>query len=107
MNGFAFDMLDKVLEEAIRSAEPSHSYPEGIKGAQAVAAAVYLGRTGATKDEIKAYSSSSSAMHSMSRSIRSVSGTALTLPVRDRSHRPSVSRVASHRRITEPGRRRS
>ena len=53
--GFAFNTLDEVLEEAKRSAEPSHSHPEGIKGAQAVAAAVFLARTGATKEDIKAY----------------------------------------------------
>jgi ADP-ribosylglycohydrolase len=53
--GFAFTTLDEVLSEAKRSAEPSHSHPEGIKGAQAVAAAVFLARTGATKDEIRSY----------------------------------------------------
>ncbi|HVN22870.1 MAG TPA: ADP-ribosylglycohydrolase family protein [Syntrophorhabdales bacterium] len=53
--GFAFDTLDHVLEEAKRSAEPSHSHPEGIKGAQATASAIYLTRTGATKQEIKTY----------------------------------------------------
>jgi ADP-ribosylglycohydrolase len=44
-----------VLAEAKRSAEVTHNHPEGIKGAQAVSAAVYLARTGATKDEVKAY----------------------------------------------------
>jgi len=53
--GFAFNTLDEVLEEAKRSAEPSHSHPEGIKGAKSVAAAVYLARTGAAKENIKAY----------------------------------------------------
>lgn len=37
------------------SAEVTHNHPEGIKGAQAVAAAVYLARQGETKDMIKAY----------------------------------------------------
>jgi ADP-ribosylglycohydrolase len=53
--GFAFDSLEKVLEEARKSAEPSHSHPEGIKGAQAVASAIFLARTGSTKAEMKEY----------------------------------------------------
>jgi ADP-ribosylglycohydrolase len=53
--GFAFDTLDEVLEEAKRSAEVTHNHPEGIKGAQAVASAVFLARTGSSKGEIKAY----------------------------------------------------
>ena len=53
--GFAFDSLDKVLEEAKKSAEVTHNHPEGIKGAQAVAAAIYLARTGKGKKEIKDY----------------------------------------------------
>jgi len=43
--GFAFDTVDAVLREAKRTAEISHNHPEGIKGAQAVALAVYLART--------------------------------------------------------------
>lgn len=53
--GFAFDTLETVLEEARRSAEASHNHPEGIKGAQAVAAAGFLARKKASKTEIKAY----------------------------------------------------
>jgi len=53
--GFTFDTLEKVLEEAKKSAEPSHNDPEGIKGAQAVAAAIFLARTGSGKAEIKKY----------------------------------------------------
>jgi len=53
--GFAFDNLDRVLEEAKRTAEVTHNHPEGIKGAQAIAAAIFLARTGSTKLEIKAY----------------------------------------------------
>ena len=37
------------------SAEVTHNHPEGIKGAQAVAAAIYLARTGKSKAEIKDY----------------------------------------------------
>ena len=38
---------------AAQSAAVTHNHPEGIKGAQATAAAIYLARTGATKEEIK------------------------------------------------------
>lgn len=53
--GFAFDNLERVLLEAKRSAEVTHNHPEGIKGAQATASAIFLGRTGSNKDEIKSY----------------------------------------------------
>jgi ADP-ribosylglycohydrolase len=51
--GFAFDTLDDVLREAQRSAEATHNHPEGIKGAQATALAVLLGRSGESKDHIR------------------------------------------------------
>ncbi|MFZ7125481.1 MAG: ADP-ribosylglycohydrolase family protein [Desulfobacterales bacterium] len=47
--GWAFDSVDEVLREAERSAEISHNHPEGIKGAQAAALAVFLART--TRDK--------------------------------------------------------
>ena len=53
--GFTFDHLDDVLREARLTALPTHNHPEGIKGAQAVAAAVYLARTGQTKDQIRTF----------------------------------------------------
>lgn len=53
--GYACDTLGAVLLEAKRSAEATHNHPEGIKGAQAVASAVYLARTGNTKAEIKSF----------------------------------------------------
>ncbi len=53
--GFAFNTLEDVLAEARRSAEVTHNHPEGIKGAQAVAAAIYLARTGKTKEQIQSY----------------------------------------------------
>jgi ADP-ribosylglycohydrolase len=52
--GWAFNTREKVLEEARLSAEVTHNHPEGIKGAQATALAIYLARTGGTKDTIKA-----------------------------------------------------
>ncbi len=51
--GFAFNTEEKVLREAKASAEVSHNHPEGIKGAQAVALAVFIARQGYSKDEIR------------------------------------------------------
>lgn len=47
--------LEDVLREAERSAAVTHNHEHGIRGAQAVAAAVFLARTGASKDEIRSY----------------------------------------------------
>lgn len=47
--------LDTVRSMARLSAEPTHNHPEGIKGAEATASAIFLARTGCTKAEIKAY----------------------------------------------------
>jgi ADP-ribosylglycohydrolase len=51
--GWAFGSIDTVLHEAARSAEISHNHPEGTKGAQAVALAVFLARTTRDKALIK------------------------------------------------------
>ena len=53
--GFAFDTLEEVLAQAEKSAAVTHNHPEGIKGAQAVASAIYLARNGKKKGEIKYY----------------------------------------------------
>lgn len=53
--GFAFDSLEDTLIVARRSAEVTHNHPEGIKGAQATAAAIFMARTGRTKEEIRKY----------------------------------------------------
>jgi len=53
--GFAFDTLEDVLKEAEASAAATHNHPEGIKGAQAVATAVFLARKGNDKKEIKEF----------------------------------------------------
>ena len=47
--------LNEALDLAKRSAEITHNHPEGIKGAQATAAAIWMARHDATKEEIKAY----------------------------------------------------
>lgn len=51
--GFAFNTIEEVLNEAKKSAECTHNHPEGIKGAQATALVIFMGRTGSSKDEIK------------------------------------------------------
>jgi ADP-ribosylglycohydrolase len=51
--GFAFDTMEEVLAEAKRSAEVTHNHLEGIKGAQAVAAAIFLARKQESKSKIK------------------------------------------------------
>lgn len=52
--GFAFETVDDVLREAARTAEFTHNHPEGIKGAQATALAVFLARTARDKDIVRA-----------------------------------------------------
>jgi len=51
--GYAFVSLSEVLAQAARSAEVTHNHPEGIKGAQATAAAVFMARQGGAKNRIK------------------------------------------------------
>ena len=53
--GWAFNTLEETLEAAKQSAEVTHNHPEGIKGAQATAACIYLARTGKSKQKIKEY----------------------------------------------------
>ena len=47
--------MEEALALAKASAEVTHDHPEGIKGAQATAAAVYLAKTGRSKEEIASY----------------------------------------------------
>jgi ADP-ribosylglycohydrolase len=51
--GCAFPTREEILAEAKKSAVITHNHPEGIKGAQAVALAIFLARQGASKYEIK------------------------------------------------------
>ena len=50
-----FEDLETVRRMARLSAAVTHNHPEGIKGAEATAAAIFLARTGHNKAEIKAY----------------------------------------------------
>jgi ADP-ribosylglycohydrolase len=52
---WAFSTLDEVLDWAKRSAEVTHNHPEGIKGAQATAAAVFLARKKHDKNALREY----------------------------------------------------
>ena len=51
--GWAFDTLEETCLAARQISEVSHNHPEGIKGAQAVAVAIFLSRTGHSKQEIR------------------------------------------------------
>jgi len=51
--GFALTTEDEVLDQARATAEITHNHPEGVKGAQATALAVFLARTGADKESIR------------------------------------------------------
>jgi ADP-ribosylglycohydrolase len=53
--GFACDTLTEVLAQARQSAEVTHNHPEGVRGAQATATAVFLARSGQGKEDIKAH----------------------------------------------------
>ena len=53
--GFYYDTMEEVLEKAEYYTAVTHNHPEGIKGAQATAAAIFLARNGSSKDEIRRY----------------------------------------------------
>ena len=53
--GFMYDTLEQTCETAVLKSIVTHNHSEGIKGAQATASAIFLARTGHTKQEIKAY----------------------------------------------------
>ena len=53
--GWLFDTLEQTRHMARLTAEVTHNHPEGIKGAESTASAIYLARTGLSKDKIKDY----------------------------------------------------
>ena len=53
--GFAYEDLGTVLQKAEEFTATTHNHPEGIKGGQSTATAIFLARTGCTKDEIREY----------------------------------------------------
>ena len=53
--GWLYDTLEETLHAAKLTSEVTHNHPEGIKGAQATAAAIFMARTGSSKEDIKNY----------------------------------------------------
>ena len=52
---WAFDDMETVRKAAVAVTAVTHNHPEGIKGAEATAAAIFMARKGASKAEIKAF----------------------------------------------------
>lgn len=53
--GWLYDSIERTRHVARLTAEVTHNHPEGIKGAEATASAIYMARTGKSKEEIKDY----------------------------------------------------
>ncbi|MCD8012283.1 MAG: ADP-ribosylglycohydrolase family protein [Lachnospiraceae bacterium] len=53
--GWLYDTLERTREVARATADVTHSHPEGINGAESVAAIIFLARTGSSKEEIRTY----------------------------------------------------
>ena len=53
--GWMFDTLEETEHVAELSAAITHNHPEGIKGAQATAAAIFMARNGNSKEAIRKY----------------------------------------------------
>lgn len=51
--GFAADSIEKAKELSALVTKVSHNHPEGMKGAEAIAVAVFMAKTGANKDVIR------------------------------------------------------
>ena len=53
--GWLYDSMKRTREVARATANVTHNHPEGIKGAEATASAIYMARKGSSKEEIKEY----------------------------------------------------
>jgi ADP-ribosylglycohydrolase len=53
--GIVYNSIEGTLKKAKESAEVTHNHPEGVKGAQATAAAIYIACEGGDKKEIRDY----------------------------------------------------
>lgn len=53
--GWMFETLEETERVASLSAAITHNHPEGIKGAQSTAAAIFMARKGSSKEEIRTY----------------------------------------------------
>lgn len=69
--GWLYRTLPETLHAAELTAEVTHNHPEGIKGAQAVAAAIFLARLQLPKDDIRAYLSRTFG-YDLSRSLKAI-----------------------------------
>ena len=71
--GIIADSLEEALRLGKESAEVTHNHPEGVKGATAVAGAVFLARHGATKKEITDFITSN--YYSLDKSVEKIRDT--------------------------------
>lgn len=53
--GWLYDTIDRTREIARATAEVTHNHLEGVKGAESVASAIFMARTGSSKEKIKEY----------------------------------------------------
>ena len=53
--GWLYDSIERTREVARATANVTHNHPEGIKGAEATASAIYMARNESSKEEIKEY----------------------------------------------------
>lgn len=53
--GWLYDSLEKTRVVAKATTNITHNHPEGIKGAEATASAIFMARNGSSKEEIKKY----------------------------------------------------
>ncbi len=53
--GWLYDTMEETRHIASLTAGVTHSHPEGVKGAEATASAIFMARTGSSKEEIKEY----------------------------------------------------
>ena len=53
--GWLYNSLEKTRVVAKATANVTHNHPEGIKGAEAIASAIFMARNGSSKEEIKKY----------------------------------------------------
>lgn len=53
--GWLYDNIERTREVARATAEVTHNHPEGVKGAEVTASAIFMARSGCSKEEIKEY----------------------------------------------------
>ena len=53
--GWLYDTMEETRHIARLTAEVTHNHPEGIKGAEATASAIFMARKGSNKEDIRAY----------------------------------------------------